>query len=201
MRVLLSVLALLMLAKAAHAQSTEAPMYSVGDTWKRSNGTEVTVVKVDDSGYVYKGGRLDCPSCLTQIDKRLTLVAVTDAEGKPVDPTQLEGVFVGPNWRFYEWPLEAKKSWTVSGTRIWKGTPQSLAADITVKSYEDVKTKAGAFKAYKIEYRFTGRSAGADRNFGWTITSWYAPDVKQTVKAISTSATFREWELESYSLK
>ena len=201
MQVLMSVLALFMLATAAHAQSAEAPVYSVGDTWKRSNGTEVTVVKVDDNSYVFRGGRLDCPTCLTQVDKRLTLLGVMDADGKPVDVTQLQGVFIGPTWRFYEWPLEVKKNWTVSGTRTWKGTPQNLTADITVKSYEDVKTKAGVFKAYKMEYRWTGRNAGVDRSFAWTNTFWYAPDVKQVVKAISTSSGFQEWELESYSLK
>jgi len=201
MHTLVAVLILVMSVTLAHAQSATAPTWSVGDTWKRSNGTVVIVVKADESGYALKGNRGDCPACLTHLDKNLTPMSITDADGKPIDATQLAGVSVGPNWRFLEWPLEVKKTWTLSGARIWKGTPQTVTTDVAVKSFEDVKTKAGTFKAYRMEYSFTARSAGVDRSGSWSITSWYSPDVKNVVKQTSNSPGFRDWELESYSLK
>ena len=88
----------------------------------------------------------------------------------------------------------------MSGTRFWNGAPQALTIDITVKAYEDVKTKAGVFKAYRLEHRGSGRQGGGN-SFTWTNSFWYAADVKSVVKATGSSPTFREWELLSYSLK
>jgi len=200
-RTLGSILALLVSVGVAHAQSAQAPTLSVGDAWKRSNGVEITVVKVEDDAYVFKGYRLECPACLTRFDKQMSIVAEADADGKPLDPTRVQSMFVGSNWRFWDWPLEVNKNWTASGVRVWNGSPQNINVDIRVKSYEDVKTKAGVFKAFKIEHQFTGRGAGLDRPFSWTNTIWYAPDAKWVVKGISTSTGSQDWELVSYSLK
>ena len=57
MRLFLTVFAILLLVQVAHAQSVNAPDLTVGDTWKRSHGLEVKVVKVEgrvpgEKGYV-----------------------------------------------------------------------------------------------------------------------------------------------------
>ena len=199
MRVLISVLVLAMLVTAVHAQSTDVPTYVVGDTWKRSNGAELVVVKGDDTGYVMRGVVAACPTCLVHMDRQLLLTTITDGEGKPVDATTLPGVLVGPGWKFYDWPLEVKKKWTMGGTSIWKGNPQSYTVEITVKAYEEVKTPAGVFKAYRVEQHWRGRDSHS--NWDFINTVWYAPEVKNVVKLISNNRNTKEWELLSFSLK
>ncbi len=196
MRVFLTGLIVGLLTATAHAQSTEPPTFTVGDTWKRSHGQELTVVSVDDKGTVISGVLLDCPTCLARVDKSINLQEITDANGKPVDVTRLRGVLVGPNWKFYEWPLEVNRSWSMSGQGFFQGQPQRYNINLIVRSYEDVKTKAGTFKAYKIEQSWS--NAYGSR---WVNTVWYAPEVRSQVKFTTTSPNGTDWELTSYSLK
>lgn len=203
MRWLITVLAILAFATDALAQSVGPPTFSVGDTWKRSHGAEPTVVKVDENGVEIKGVLLTCPTCIYQLDKNLTLLNVVQADGKPVDPSQMWGAPLGPDWKLYDFPLEVKKTWRISPTGFFRGSPQRYTADCTVVAYEDVKTKAGTFKAYKIHYEWSLPLATSV--IRWNSQLWYAPDVKVPVKftttSQSTSPDNRAWELVSYSLK
>jgi len=196
MRVFLTGLIVALLTATAHAQTTEPPTFRVGDTWKRSHGQEITVVSVDDKGTLVSGVLLDCPTCLARVDKSVNLQEVTDANGKPVDVTRLRSVLVGPNWKFYEWPLEVNRSWSTSGQGFFRNQPDRYSINLTVRSYDNVKTKAGTFKAYKIE-RSWNNSFGSR----WVDTVWYAPEVRSQVKYTTTNANGTEWELTSYSLK
>jgi len=71
-----------------------------------------------------------------------------------------------------------------------------------VQAFEDVKTQAGTFKAYRIFRnwaleRFEGRGSTS-----WTQVVWFAPEVKQIVKFTSTQQGGPpEFELASYNLK
>src|SRR5215510_7630312 len=100
MRLFMTVCAVLLFVSSARAQSAEAPIFSVGDTWKRNvnNGDmrEVRVVKVEDGGTWFSGGRADCPTCLSFLDKGFTLTKITDADGKDVDLTRMRFVQLGP---------------------------------------------------------------------------------------------------------
>jgi hypothetical protein len=196
MRVLLAGLFVALLTATAHAQSTEPPTFTVGDTWKRSHGQEITVVSIDDKGTVVSGALIDCPTCLARLDKSLNLQDVTDANGKSVDVTRLRGALVGPNWKFYEWPLELNRSWSTSGQGFFQNQPQRYNINLTVRAYEDVKTKAGTFKAYKIEQNWSN-SYGTR----WLNTVWYAPEVKSVIKFTSNNTNSTDWEMIAYSLK
>ena len=207
MRSLITVLAVLVLVTAAHAQSAGPPSYSVGDTWKRSHGAEPTVVKVDENGIEVKGLLLSCPTCIYRLDKNLTILDVVQSDGKPVDVTSMWGAPLGPDWRVFDFPLEVKKTWRISPTGFFRGNPQRYTVDCTVTAYEDVKTKAGTFKAYKIYYEWTAERFPQR----WTTVSWFSPDVKAIVKFTTTFASpyrgfppspdSQNWELVSYSLK
>ena len=196
MRVFLTGLIVAILTATAHAQSAEPPTFTVGDTWKRSHGLELTVVSIDDKGTVFSGVLIDCPTCLARLDKSLNLQEVTDANGKPVDVTRPRGVLVGPNWKFYEWPLEVNRSWSTSGQGFFQNQPQRYNITLIVRSYEDIKTKAGTFKAYKIEQSWSNIYGNR-----WTNTVWYAPEVKSLVKFTSDNSNNTDWEMISYSLK
>jgi hypothetical protein len=195
---ILGILAIIAAAPAVWAQSAESPTYSVGDTWKRSHGQELKVVSVDDQGTTLSGVLLDCTTCLGRVDKNLALKDVTTADGKSVDVTNVRSVLIGSNWKFYEWPLEVGKSWSTSGMGYFKGQSQRFEIDFIVRAYEDVKTKAGAFRAYKIEQTWSNPGPYGSH---WTNTWWYAPEVKSVVKATSTNRNSTDWELVSYSVK
>src|SRR6187455_2725850 len=59
-RALVIAVSFLSMVTAVHAQTTDPPAFSVGDTWKFSDGREVTVVKVDENGSALTGGLRDC---------------------------------------------------------------------------------------------------------------------------------------------
>ena len=67
MRYVIAGFTIAVLVTAAHAQSAGPPTYTVGNAWKRSNGQEVSVVRVDDNGYTIKERLLDCATCLSRI--------------------------------------------------------------------------------------------------------------------------------------
>lgn len=199
MRLFAGLLTWMALVTIVHAQSAPAPTYSVGDTWKRSNGQQLEVVKVGDKGYDLVGALTTCPTCVASLDNNSTMLAVTDSGGKPLDLTQHGFVPVGPGWKFFDYPLEPKKEWRISAQAFVRGSVFPYTVDSRVTAYEDVKTKAGTFKAYRIERQWSLHTAG--RTFDWTDTLWWAPAVKSSVKFTSRNPNAQEWELESYTVK
>ena len=109
-------------------------------------------------------------------------------------------MYVGPQWKFYDWPLEARKSWDFVATAFTRGQTQVVTVQTSVLAYEDVKTKAGMFKAYKLQRNWTMRWPGHTGS-SWITTVWWAPEVKSLVKSMSTSPGSTDWELVSYSVK
>ncbi len=189
-------------AVSAQAQSAGPNTYALGDTWTLSDGRTVTVVKVDDAGTVMTGQILDCPTCRVRVDKNFLFDGVvTDADEKPVDVTKLRGVNVGLDWKFYDWPLEPKKRWQFTANGFFQGQPQTYDVRNHVIAYEDVKTKAGTFNAFRIQRDWSVRSRFGNP-FTWVTVAWWAPDVKFSVKFTTTGrGTAQDWELVSYSLK
>jgi hypothetical protein len=199
MRFFIGLLTSLVLVTIAHAQSTPLPTYTVGDTWKRSNGQELKVIKVGDNGYSLVGAIATCPTCEASVDNAGTLLAVSDPAGKPLDVTKHGFVPVGAGWKFFDFPLEPKKAWRISAQAFFRGSASPYTIDCRVVAYEDVKTKAGTFKAYRIERSWS--QGTSSRTYEWNDTVWWAPAVKSSVKFTSRNPNSQEWELESYSVK
>jgi hypothetical protein len=98
------------------------------------------------------------------------------ADGQPL------GVFdglrvVGDEWHLWDSPLALSKSWRSSGNVMSGSVSAVYTADCTVTAYEEVATKAGTFKAFKVERHWSARFAGDDRDRGdrWNDTLWFAP--------------------------
>ena len=196
------VIAVLAIAvSTARAQSAEPPRFSVGDTWVRSNGITLTVTRVSDSDATIRGFyAAACPDCLVTVDRDFKPVAVTDGEGQALGAARLRGLPLGRNWTLFDWPLRAGKAWTTSGRLANRaGTPLDVTVRVSVLAFEDVATKAGTFKAYRVEQAWqTVSSEGTDR---WISTFWYAPEAKALVKFEPSDSRQVAWELVSYSLK
>ena len=198
---LVSALVLILLVGHAHAQTADPPGYAVGDEWKYSNGAVRRVVKVEGDVTVFRGYP-NCPTCLAHYDKNLVLLKIEQENGQPADTGRLGFVPMGPDFKFWDFPLEVGKAWNFSGRGLFRNNPGTWAYGNTVEKHEDVTTKAGTFKAFKVRRDIviqTMDSRGGRPS--WTDTSWFAPAAKTTVKFATTSANGREWELESYSVK
>jgi hypothetical protein len=96
----------------------------------------------------------------------------------------------------WQWPLQVGRSW--SATVTWVNGPAQdqrfvLTAVWAVEAYEEVKTPAGTFKAFKVSRREV--ESGASQEF------WYSAAVKGWVKVrgTDTAAGAYEEELTAYS--
>jgi hypothetical protein len=91
----------------------------------------------------------------------------------------------------WQWPLQVGKSWSATVTWVDGGEPEQrfvLTAVWTVEAYEDVKTPAGTFKAFKVSRREIESSAAQE--------FWYSPAVKGWVKLRGTGTADGAYEEE-----
>ena len=77
------------------------------------------------------------------------------------------------------------------------GVPRSHSRE----AYEDVATKAGTFKAFRVRRDFSEQETGRGRTETWSQTLWFAPEARTTVKFTTTRPRVPEWELTSYTIK
>jgi hypothetical protein len=109
---------------------------------------------------------------------------------------------MGPEFRFWDFPVTVAKNWNFSGRGLFRNNVATRSCVNTLEGYEDVTTKAGTFKAFKLRRDVTIQTT--DSRAGrpsWTDMNWFAPAEKSTVKFTTTNANGTEWELASYSVK
>ena len=187
------------LASSALAQPAAAPTFAVGDSWAYSDGRQIKVVKVEDGGALMSGPLAVCPTCVVHYDRNLSIRKVTDAAGQPVEAGKIDFLALGPDWRFYAFPLEVKKAWKFSAEGLIRGKPQRYDVSVVVTALEDVQTKAGTFKAFKMERAWSGTQG--NQPFSFTDVVWYAPRAKFPVKFHSSRAGVKPGELTALSVK
>jgi hypothetical protein len=188
----------------AYAQVANPPTYTAGDTWTYTErspqmGTVAQVAKVEDGGRrVMVRPNSTCPTCQWIYGQDLTLLQVLEADGKPVDAASFG--FLGIGMKFFDFPLEVKKTWRTEGHGLNRGSNVPYTVDCVVSAYKDVKTKAGTFKAFQIDRSWKIKvSTGPSPN--WSDTIWWSPEVKNAVKFESGARNAQNWELVSYSVK
>src|SRR5215470_3533589 len=98
----------------------------------------------------------------------------------------------------WQWPLQVGKSWSATVDWTDRGEQERhyvLTGVWTVQAYEDVKTPAGSFKAFKVSRQEI--ESGASQEF------WYSAEVKGWVKirARDTADGTYEEELTAYKTK
>jgi hypothetical protein len=190
---------LVTLAAPAFGQPMAAPTYAVGDSWAYSDGRQIAVVKVEDGAPIMTGPLAVCPACVVHYDRNLAIRKVTDAAGKSVEAAKIDFLALGPEWKFYAFPLEVKKTWSFSAEGLIRGKPQRYDVSVVVAALEEVQTKAGSFKAFKMERTWAGTQAG--QPFKFTDVVWFAPSAKFPVKFQSSRAGVKPGELTAYKVK
>ena len=178
---------LLMLGSAACASvqpavsqgpRAERPTYALGEKWIRSDG-EYELIRTEKDHYMFSAG------AGREIELTKDLAVARVVRGKDVmsfdPPSRLT------------WPLEVGKSGIdqVTWYRSWNfGGPATVAFSWKVEDYKDVQTVAGTFKAFQIVHTLRWRGQGKrgrDRERHFVI--WYAPEVRQFVKAEGSGET------------
>jgi hypothetical protein len=187
------------LAPLVFAQGGAAPSYAVGDTWTYSDGRKIAVVKVEDGGPLMTGSFAVCPTCVVHYDRNLAIRKVTDPAGQPVEAAKIDFLALGPDWKFYAFPLEVKKTWSFSAEALVRGKPRRFDVSVLVSALEDVRTQAGSFKAFKMERTWANTQDGQTSKF--TDIVWFAPSAKFPVKFQSSRTGVKPGELTAYRVK
>lgn len=198
-RLLMTACVVTAFASGAIAQPAPAPRFAVGDSWTYTDGRQIKVVKIEDGGAVMTGAFAVCPACVAHYDRNLAIRKVTDTEGKPVEAARLDFLALGPDWKFYAFPLEVKKAWAFSAEGLLRGKPQRFDVAVAVTALEDVATKAGTFKAFKMERTWSFAQGGQPNRF--TDVVWFAPKAKFPVKFQSSRSGVKPGELSAYTVK
>ena len=188
----------------AQAPMADAPTYAVGDEWRFSFGpAKVLAIEGSQSVMEFPASQR-CPGCRYFFDGQRTLSKVVGKDGNEVnDP--LVGL------KFLDFPLSVGKEWRQTTSFLNEQTNQRIPLTHTfrVLAHEEVKTKAGTLKAFKMshsrDWQTSASNLQARRDWG-TAMYWYSPEAKAIVKreVISTGAARvfgTDYELESYSLK
>jgi len=195
-RTLLALLTCIIVPGLAAAQTAQAPTYKIGDEW-RYERTSIRVAAVEPEQYTFNiSGSTTCVECQYTYDGNRTLLKVANKEGKPVEGTTTVGL------KLMQFPMSVGVTWTANQLLRQRNTPDLIPYDntFTVVAYEDVKTKAGTFKAYKIVWEQENKATY--RHWKGRLFRWYSPDVKNWVKQeVLTPRWFDDFELQSYSLK
>jgi hypothetical protein len=187
---------------ALRAQPAWPRRLVVGDTWRLSNGSVVTVVEVGRNWHVRTGNFRECPACRSRFEGG-ALVAVTGPNGESMEARRFGTLFIGPDWTFFRWPLEVGKEWQISSKAFFRGDPLYASVNVTVKGVDVVTTPAGTFKAFRIEQEWIRKlpNAGMSWSQGWRNTLWYSVDAKSVVKFESNARGGQTWELTAYSVR
>jgi hypothetical protein len=171
----------------------------VGDEWRFTTGLR-RVIAVEENQVVQEiPTNRSCSDCRYYYDGSGTLTKVVDKNGAPVNNS-------GIGIRYLDFPISVGKEW--SQTTNWFNERSNrnfpLKHVFRVEGYEEVTTKAGTFKSFKILHSRERQSSfnnlqGRD---GGRAILWYSPDVRTFVKRQALSAGFgNDFELESHSLK
>jgi len=146
----------------------ERPSYEVGQTWSRQDGV-YRLARIERDLYVFEYGDRE-----VQLSRDLTIAGVR------------KGRFFGefdPPPRV-SWPLQVGKKGVTGG--VWRsetniaGMPGQFFWE--VGAYEDVVTRAGTFKAFRIDFTLNQRAVASGSQHQRQLHMWYAPEVQQIVK-------------------
>ena len=176
-------------------QIAERPAWAVGDSWTyrgRGPSGQYTVTRKVVSEGIFEGRdcyQIEAGDARYWYTKQLGYLARTrgDKTVRLAEPPE--------DW---QWPLQIGKQW--SATVTWTDSGDQARTFVLtgvwlVETYEEVKTPAGTFKAFKVSRREI--QSGASQDF------WYSPEAKGWVKlrGADTADGNYEEELTAYTTR
>lgn len=110
-----------------------------------------------------------------------------------------------PPLKYYDFPLFPGKTWqqTTTETDIRSGAVRTHTVAGVVEGWDVVTVPAGTFRAIKVSLRTELYDPSSGESIPGTDVSWYVPEVKRSVKSVTTGqgGSRRVIELVQYSLE
>lgn len=198
---LLAVSAAVASLACAEAPVAEAPVFAVGDQWRWTGGGSRRVIAVEGDLIVTPYSNSRCSQCRAYRDRNLTLVKLVSKDGATVADQEI-------GYKMLDFPLTIGKKWHSDQALVNNATKvaEPYKNAFAVEAYEDVKTKAGTFKAFRITHVQERSHSSFSPDYGRSSreTLWYSPGAKAFVKREVNTARAgwgADWELESYVVK
>ena len=182
----------------------DSPVLHVGESWRFRNEYDkewkYEVAKVEGDLYIIEGP--DEGELFAYDKSTMDIKFQIDKGGKATQ------IIHSTTDLYFDYPLYVGKKWEQMYTLapihakkhgVWAFS--TILREYKCVSYEDVKVRAGTFKALKIRYRSTNITRGASGD-GWI---WYSPEMKRHIKAAFEGSYFAgmvsDYELVSFKLK
>jgi len=175
---------------AAPVEAAERPAYAIGHKWFLTDGT-YELKRLDGRDYVFVG-----PGRELRLTPELAVAGVrrgadyVDFRPPPRLKWPLRAGLWGSgetNWRVSRLPKNVAGLSTAGGLRVtWQ-----------VRAPEDVTVPAGRFTAWRIDYEVFQTGAGGRQTPVWQFSTWYAPAVRQLVKADDDGTGWLSFEVAS----
>ncbi len=139
--------------------------------------TEGDVIEVSIINLNNKSGK----KRLLKFNKEWNLIATRNADNSGLD--------YSPPLKYFGFPLSPGKTWqqTSTETNIKTGIIRKYKISGVVGDWEDITVPAGTFHAVKISLNTEVVNVVTGEKSTGTDISWYAPDVKRSVKSEVTS--------------
>jgi ankyrin repeat protein len=184
--------------EALPATSADTPPIKMGDSYiiesqnpdnpKLNNTTERKVISVGKGKITVasKNIKSKTGSARTiQFTPEWNLISSRNPDGSGLD--------YSPPLKYFEFPLHPGKTWRQ--TSIEKnsktGAVREHTLSATVGNWEDVSVPAGTFRAIKITTQTELLDRATRQKSTSTDISWYAPNVRRSVKSEVTSQNFQ----------
>jgi hypothetical protein len=180
----------------------DAPVWNVGDTWRMRIPSitewEFAVKSIEGDVYIVEDRYGNDRPCFDK--KTLLLKYFLTPAGKRVEADNFWYYGI-----YFDFPLYAGKQWgkVFSGTGA-TGAPTDYRHGFKVLSLEEIKVRAGTFKAFKIEFT---KTAAMEPTQVITYHLWYSPEMKTVIKLkyIGHEGNWKpgsyDFELISFKLK
>ena len=176
----------------------EAPTFTVGDQWdfESDHNYSYRVVGIEDGSTVFVvTPNQVCPECRFYDDSNLVTRKLLWKSGKDISSK------LRPRLKFLDFPLFVGKEWE-DNKALWSGGLHGYYTYLNtfrVTAFEKVKTPAGEFDAFRIEWRQRSPEEAGRIPFEGVCVYWYAPSVKFFVKRVIESSTATKW-VNEYAL-
>ncbi|MGH8646080.1 MAG: hypothetical protein ACREX4_17135 [Gammaproteobacteria bacterium] len=101
----------------------------------------------------------------------------------------MEAGWITPPLKYFEFPLYPGKTWrqTSIEKNIKTGATREFTLSATVGDWENISVPAGTFRAIKITTQTALLDGASGQRSTGTDISWYAPEIRRSVKSQVTS--------------
>jgi len=194
-------------------EKIEAPVWNIGEKWIFTGDGSIEVVKVDPSGCILKFSEGKCifetQGYNAVFFQKPSLNRVKFLEGDK------QTKYTRAYKKLFDFPLSIGKQWkdaystkSIMGPYAGRSS-YDYSENFSALGWEDIETRAGKFKALKLEYKRkqTGSTSGWGDGDEIKNQYWYSPEVKYFVKCQYDKDWMKglkelfNWELTSFKLK